>query len=245
MAGQGLTRTDYWNRVTGTVRTGNTRHGETVTDIEDFLLPYSQAVIAGLHSWGVADGLSVTATANQAALSISAGTAIDASGQVITLAAGGLAVTDPGIDPNDVANIATVSVDTTGLSLSTANHSGTQFLTIRYLEVSDELSSSTAPKLHHAPWLRLQDSTGFPAPVSMWCWPASSWPTTAASPRCRPSCAGWSRCPPSDSSCAGPRPPPPRRRFRLRRRPPPSWPPAPTAGWTSTRSTALPRRTPR
>ena len=57
MAGTGLTRTDYWNRVTGSVRTGDTRRDETVTDIEDFLLPYGQAVTAGLHLWGIADGL--------------------------------------------------------------------------------------------------------------------------------------------------------------------------------------------
>lgn len=161
MAGKGLTRTDYWNRVTGSVRTGDTRHDETVTDIESFLLPHSQAAIAGLHSWGIADGLGVTATANQAGLSVSLGTAVDAAGHLIVLIAGGLAVTDPGIDPGDVANIPTVPVDTTGLSLPTGSDSGQQYLTIRYLEVSVAGLLGNAPALVHAPWLRLQDSGGF------------------------------------------------------------------------------------
>ena len=112
MADKGLARTDYLNRVTSRVHTGDTRHDETVTDIESFLLPYGQAAMTGLHSWGVADGFSVTATAGHAGLTVSPGVAIDASGQLIVLIAGGLAVTDPGIDPSDVANIPTVPVDT-------------------------------------------------------------------------------------------------------------------------------------
>ena len=161
MAGKGLTRTDYWNRVTGSVRTGDTRHDETVTDMESFLLPYGQAAMTGLHSWGVADGFSVTATAGHAGLTVSPGIAIDASGQLIVLLAGGLAVTDPGIDPSDVANIPTVPVDTAGLALPTAGAVGPQYLTVRYLEVSVGGLLGNAPALVHAPWLRLQDVAGF------------------------------------------------------------------------------------
>src|SRR6476620_2143892 len=163
MADKGLTRTDYWNRVTGSVRTGDTRHDETVTDIESFLLPYGQAAMTGLHSWGVADGFSVTATAGHAGLTVSPGVAIDASGQLIVLIAGGLAETDPGIDPSDVANIPTVPVDTTGLALPTAcaGAGGPQFLTVRYVEVSVGGLLGKAPALVPAPWLRLQEVAGF------------------------------------------------------------------------------------
>jgi hypothetical protein len=161
MASKGFMRTDYWNRVTGSVRTGDTRRDESVTDVEDFLLPYGHAGLAGLHLWGIADGLSVTATANQAGLTITPGTAIDAAGHLIVLAAGGMAVVDPDIDPADVANIATVAVDSPGVSLPTTGHTGSQYLIIRYLEVSVEGLLGNSPTLLHAPWLRLLPTDGF------------------------------------------------------------------------------------
>ena len=77
------------------------------------------------------------------------------------LTGGGLAVVDPDIDPADIANIPTVAVDTTGLNLPTAGHTGARYLTIRYLEVSVEGLLGNAPALVHAPWLRLLDTDGF------------------------------------------------------------------------------------
>ena len=99
------------------MRTGDTRHDETVTDIESFLLPYGQAAMTGLHSWGVADGFSVTATAPRRA---------DRPPRrrhrclrAVIVLYRGLAVTDPGIDPSDVANIPTVPVEAAGVTLPT------------------------------------------------------------------------------------------------------------------------------
>ena len=161
MAGKGLMRTDYWNRVTGSVRIGDTRRDETVTDVEGFLLPYGQAGTVGLHLWGIAAGLSVTATADQPGLRVSAGSAIDAAGHLIVVSGGGVAVVDPDIDPADVANIPTVAVDTTGVILPTAADTGPRYLTVRYLEVSVEGLLGNSPALVHAPWLRLRDTTGF------------------------------------------------------------------------------------
>jgi hypothetical protein len=161
MAGKGLVRSDYWNRITGSVRAGDTRRDETVTDVEGFLMPYGQAATAGLHLWGIADGLAVSARANQPGLTVTAGAALDAAGRVIVVAGGGMAVTDPDIDPADLANIPTVAVDTTGVSVSTANRSGTRYLTVRYLEASVEGLLGNAPALVHAPWLRLREGAEF------------------------------------------------------------------------------------
>ena len=161
MAGKALMRTDYWNRVTGSVRIGDTRRDETVTDVEGFLLPYAQAGTVGLHLWGIAAGLSVTATADQPGLSVAAGSAIDAAGHLIVVSGGGVAVVDPDIDPADVTHIPTVAVDTTGLILPTAADTGPRYLTVRYLEVSVEGLLGNSPALVHAPWLRLRDTTGF------------------------------------------------------------------------------------
>ena len=161
MADKALVRTDYWNRVTGAVRSGETRRDETVTDVESFLLPYSQALTAGLHLWGVADGLSVDAAENQPGLTVSPGVAIDARGRLIALRVGGLAVVDPDIDPDNAVNLATVAVDSAGLSMATADRSGSFYLTIHYLEVASQGLLGSAPVLVHAPWLRLINGDGF------------------------------------------------------------------------------------
>ena len=36
-------RTEYWNLTTGTVRAGATGHGESLIDMESYLLPLEQA----------------------------------------------------------------------------------------------------------------------------------------------------------------------------------------------------------
>ena len=41
-------RTEYWNISTGTVRTGPTGHGESLTDMENYLLPMDRARGSGL-----------------------------------------------------------------------------------------------------------------------------------------------------------------------------------------------------
>ena len=75
-----LIRTEYWNTSTGTVRTGDTAHGESLTDMESYLLPLAQMLASGFYTPGVVEGLTVSAVTGQAGLAISPGLALDAGG---------------------------------------------------------------------------------------------------------------------------------------------------------------------
>ena len=156
-----LMRTEYWNLSTGTVRSGATGHGESLTDVENYLLPQAQIQGSSLLLWGVAEGLTVTAVPNQADLSIAPGVALDAAGRLIALAASGVAITDPTVDPHQVQNIPTVPVDASGVVLSTAGLSGDCVLTLTWREVLGQSQLANAPVLIHAPWLRLLGVAGF------------------------------------------------------------------------------------
>ncbi len=90
-----LMRTEYWNLRTNKVRGGASGHGESLTDMEDYLLPLAQMGTSSFHTWGVADGLTVEAALNQPDVTISPCVALDAAGHVISLAVGGFAVVDP------------------------------------------------------------------------------------------------------------------------------------------------------
>jgi len=157
-----LMRTEYWNLSTNTVRSGATGHGESLADVENYLLPHAQAIASSLYLWGVAEGLTVTAVPNQADLTIAPGVALDAAGHLIALAATGFAVVDPTVDPQQVQNIPTVPVDASGLVLSTAGLSGECVLTLTWREVLGQSQLANAPVLIHAPWLRLLDVAGVP-----------------------------------------------------------------------------------
>ena len=158
-----LIRTEYWNVGTGTIRTGATAHGESVTDMEQYLLPLSQMSASGLYSWGVIEGLAVTAVTGQPGVTVAPGLAVDLSGRIIALAAGGTAVTDPAADPTQIQNIATVPVGTDGVTLGTAALNGAFLLTLTWLEVLGQSQLGNAPVLIHAPWLRLPAAAGFQA----------------------------------------------------------------------------------
>ncbi len=158
-----LTRTEYWNLGTGTVRGGATGHGESLTDVENYLLPADRVRTASLYSWGVADGLVVTGTSGQAGVTVKPGAALDAAGHLIVLAADGFAVVDPEVDPDQIQDVPTVPVGAGGgFALSTAGLSAPQFLTITWREVLGESVLANAPVLLHAPWLRLVPVAGFP-----------------------------------------------------------------------------------
>jgi hypothetical protein len=154
-------RTEYWNLTTKTVRSGATGHGETVTDVESYILPMERAHASSMHGWGVATGLRVTATAGQPDLSVSPGSALDADGQLLMLVADGVAIVDPTADPTDVQNIATVVVPASGLVLTTAGVSGDCLLTLTWHEALASGQVANAPVLLHAPWLRLVPAAGF------------------------------------------------------------------------------------
>jgi hypothetical protein len=156
-----LIRTEYWNTSTGTVRTGNTAHGESLTDMESYLLPLAQMQASGFYTWGVLDGLTVSAVTGQAGLAISPGLALDRTGHIIALADGGSAVLDPAPDLTQTQNITVVLVPASGVTLSTAGQSGACLLTVTWLEVVRDSEAGSAPVFLHAPWLRLAAADGF------------------------------------------------------------------------------------
>lgn len=157
MTGLPLTRTEYWSlSIPGSVRTGATGHGESLTDMENFLLPLSQSALSALRTPGVADGLTVTATAQPQGLTVSPGVALDVNGHLIVLAAGGVAIVDPAANPSQLVNVPTVQVSAAGATVATAGSAvtGDVLLTVTYAEVVEGQLSGT-PVLVHAPWLRL------------------------------------------------------------------------------------------
>jgi hypothetical protein len=157
-------RVEYWNpNVAGTVRTGATGHGESLTDMETYLLPMDRAREVALHLSGVAEGLAVRATVGQAGVTISPGTALDADGRLIVLPAGGTAIVDPNVDPDQIQDVPTVLVGADGITLDTTGAPADCLLTITWREVLGQSTLANAPALLHAPWLRLVAATGSPA----------------------------------------------------------------------------------
>ncbi len=154
-------RTQYWNLPTHTVRTGATGHGESLIDLEQYLLPLAEARGSTLHTWGVAQGLEVSAVAGSPEVTVSAGVALDAAGRTIVLAIGGVAVTDAAVDPTAVLDVPTVVVGPAGVTLGTAGAAASCLLTLTWREVQGESALANAPALLHAPWLRLVPVDGF------------------------------------------------------------------------------------
>jgi hypothetical protein len=152
-----MARTQYFNVATGTVRAGSTSHGESLTDVDSGLLPLACATSASLHTWGVADGLRVTATTGQLGVIVAPGAALDSLGRLVVLAPGGVAIVDPGADPTQVVNISTVTLADGGVTVATdALGPATLLLTATFREVQDQAQAGVPPVLLHAPWLRLR-----------------------------------------------------------------------------------------
>jgi hypothetical protein len=157
-----LIRTEYMNVSTGTVRGGSTGRGESLTDMESYVLPVAQILGSSLHTWGVADGFQIDATPGQPGLTISPGCALDGVGHLITIAVEGFAITDPSVDPSQIVNVPTVPVGPDGVVLDTAALTGALVLTVSWREVL-EGQLANAPVLVHAPWLRLLAAADVPA----------------------------------------------------------------------------------
>ena len=156
-----IIRTQYWNVATNTVRTGVTSHVESRDDMESHLFPLERARGAALHHWGVARGLEVSAVVGAAGVTVAPGTALDAAGRTIVLAAGSAAVIDPEVAPDAVQDVPTVVVGETGVTVGTvpAGAGGTVLLTLVFREV--EAATGGVLVLRHAPWLRLLPQAGF------------------------------------------------------------------------------------
>jgi hypothetical protein len=157
-----LMRTEYWNMSQNPPipRSGSTAHGESITDMENYLLPVSQTLVSSFYTGGVAEGLTVSAVSGQAGLTIAPGVALDAAGHIIALAASGVAVVDPNAG-NQVQGVATVPVTQNGLVFATAGIGGDFLLTLTWREVLNQGQVGNAPVLLHAPWLRLTAVAGF------------------------------------------------------------------------------------
>jgi hypothetical protein len=158
-----IIRSQYWNPSTGTVRGGSTAHGESLVDMESGVLPLARATASSLHTWGVADGLTVSAVTGADGVTVAPGVGLDALGRVVVLANGGVAVIDPAADPAQVLNVPTVPVGPDGVVLPTAGTAaGAWLVTLTFREVQDEGQLSGAPVLLLAPWVRLQASADVP-----------------------------------------------------------------------------------
>jgi hypothetical protein len=164
MTGLPLIRTEYWNlSIPGTVRSGSTTHGESLTDVESYLLPLGLSATSSLYTPGVADGLTVTATPQQPGVTVSPGVALDVTGHVIVLAVDGFAVIDPTVDPSQLVNVPTVPVPAAGVTVDSTGLTGDLRLTLTWAEVVEQGQLSNAPVLVHAPWLRLLPPGNVPA----------------------------------------------------------------------------------
>jgi hypothetical protein len=155
-----LVRTEYWNPSTGTVRTGSTGHGESLADVETYLLPLTGALLGEAFGSGVAHGLEVSATAGQQGLTVNTGLAVDGTGQPIVLSDDGAAVVDPNA-PTGVQNVPLVLVGSGGVELPTSGLTGAQVLTITAREALDGTAGAAAWSLVHAPWLQLVPQATF------------------------------------------------------------------------------------
>ncbi|MCX5001200.1 hypothetical protein OHB05_00965 [Streptomyces sp. NBC_00638] len=134
---------------------------QNYADIDSYLIPLGQARDSALHSWGVANGLRVTATAERTGVKVSTGSALDAAGHVIVLSDGGLAVVDQQVaDGQHTVQVAAdeLTLETDGLTLP-----GDQVLTLTWLEVEGtfQVLGTVQKGLLLAPWLRLLPLSAF------------------------------------------------------------------------------------
>jgi hypothetical protein len=169
MPSRKLSRTSYRD-VTTTgqpVRIGDSTHGESNLDLEQYHLPLEQVHGSSLHAWGVASGLRVRFTLGSTSIVVEPGVALDAAGRQISLAAGTLTepayaevgTTDPPIPPT------LEPVTAAGVPLTLTEPPGIYVLTIEWRETLDTAAltnpSGAVWKLDHTPWIRVMSVAGF------------------------------------------------------------------------------------
>lgn len=148
-----ILRTEYRNLETNTIRGGATGHGESLTDLESYLMPLESARNRALFDSGVLEGLAVGVAAPTATdLLVSTGTALDGQGRLILLPEGGYAVTDPTVSATDVQNVPLSTAGAGGVTVPAPTTAGTFVVLISWREVAG--STGTFQRIH-APWLRL------------------------------------------------------------------------------------------
>ena len=141
------------------VRTQPPTYVEAVINSAEYTDPLERMHNSGPHGWGIASGLSITATMNQANVKIRSGIAVDLPGRHICLAEGGYAEIGPNAD-NPAVSPQLVSVLAAGAELPTAGFNGAFYVTIAWCETLDTVlwtqSVYTIPEMRHTPWLRLE-----------------------------------------------------------------------------------------
>src|ERR1017187_8175998 len=166
MTSEKLQRTSYRdpNTPNDPVRSGTPSVAENEQDMDQYYRPLERIHGSSLHGWGVASGLSVTATLNSASptLTVQPGVALDSSGQHIALAVGGNA--EVGATPTGLSTGATlVPVTASGVVMPSSGIIGDKYLTMQFWETFDSDSYNTQGifRYFHTPWVRLLDVAGF------------------------------------------------------------------------------------
>ena len=118
---------------------------------------------SGPHGWGIAQGLGIKATMNQAGVGVLSGVAIDAAGRHVALAEGAGAEIGPDAS-NPAVSPQIAAVTAAGVTLATAGLNGAYYVTIAWCETLDStlwaMSSQQIPEMRHTPWLRLEPVAG-------------------------------------------------------------------------------------
>ncbi len=166
MASQSLSlrRTSYTDpsQPTNPTRQGAVQDGEALVDFTRYEKPLEQIHGSNLHGWGVASGLTVTATLGGPNLQVLPGVAIDGLGQHISLAFGGFAQSTA--NPDRVGDTTRLPVtNPTGVTIPTPAPGGSMYLTIQFLESFDldSLINHGVYQMYHTPWLQLVPTAGF------------------------------------------------------------------------------------
>jgi hypothetical protein len=146
----------------GVIRTDAYRHGDSAIELDDYHRPLEQVHGSGLHGWGVADGLRVTATLNMQDLKIEPGIAIDKDGRHIALAATANAEIGPNADNPGTAPILT-AVNADGAVFPTNGLAGDLYVTVQFWETFDATAYANDGlyRFNHTPWIRLRPVGGF------------------------------------------------------------------------------------
>jgi hypothetical protein len=144
------------------VRSGNPTRAENALDMDQYYRPLERIHSSGLHGWGVASGLRVTATLNSPGVTMLPGVALDSSGRHISLAADGSAEIGQNADaPGATPTLVTVAAN--GVVFPTSGLSGDKYVTIQFWETFDTngFQNLGTFRYFHTPWLRLLDVPGF------------------------------------------------------------------------------------
>ncbi len=159
-----LTRTSYTDpsQPANPTRQSGVQDAEALVDYTQHDKLLEQIHGSNLHGWGVASGLTVTATLGGPNLQVLPGVAVDSLGQHISLAFGGFAQSTA--SPDKVGDTTRLPVtNPTGVTIPTPAPGGSMYLTVQFLESFDldSLIGHGVFQMYHSPWLQLVPTAGF------------------------------------------------------------------------------------